>query len=491
LLFTAAVIAVESGIAVLVRPYLSPVNLAMIYLLGLVGVSARSSRVGAVAAALVSVAAFDLLCVPPYWTFAVSDTEYIVTFAAMLAVAWVISMRTEGARRQAREAATREAQAQALYRMSARLANETRVWNTANAAAAVAGDVLPAQVVIFPALDGAISFRRRTSDLLPMPSSEETIARWVFRHGKKAGLGIDPLLKATALYVPLQGAREMVGVMALVPTGAQFDDAGNRILIDLLANQIAIAIERTVSQNVAEASRLSMEREQMRSSLLSAASHDLRTPLASILGAASTLRQQNDKLSKGTREDLLDTISEEAERLGRLVGNLLEMTRFESGGVELRREACPLEEIIGTALHRLDRQLQGREVVTKLPPAMPLIYGDEVLLGQVFVNLLENAVKYAPTGGSIDIGATILGDRVQVEVRDHGPGLGVEDTERLFEKFQRGRAQAASGAGLGLAIAKAVVEAHGGSIEAFNHPEGGAAFRFSLPTRALPVEPAA
>ena len=458
----------------------------MVYLLGVVGVSARANRAIAAATAVASVAAFDFFCVPPYLTFAVEDTEYVITFGAMLIVALVIGAQTGRIRAQAREAAAREARAQALYRLSDRLASETRVFETARAAAELASEALSAQVVIFLPEDDAISFRRRTADQLPVPGSEESIAQWTFRNGRKSGLGVDPLLKATAQYVPLRGARAVVGVMAVVPSGeSPLDHSEREILIDLFANQTALALERTLSHNAAEVSRLQMQTEQMRSSLLSAVSHDLRTPLASITGAASTLRQQGERLPLQTRNELLESISEETERLSRLVANLLDMTRFESGGVELRREACPLEEIVGIALHRLETQLKGREVRVKLPLELPLVYVDEVLLGQVFVNLLENAVKYG--GAPIEIGARAVGPVVEVEVRDHGPGFAPGDERHLFEKFYRGSTGSARGAGLGLAISKAVVEAHGGRIEAFSHAERGAVFRFTLPAPESPV----
>jgi two-component system sensor histidine kinase KdpD len=481
-LLVAAVVCGATAAALFLRPYLAPVNLAMVYLLGVAGVAARSSRWASAAAAVASAAAFDFFCVPPYLTFAVADTEYLITFAAMLVVALVISAQTARILEQAREAAAREARAQTLYRLSDRLASETRVFEAARAAAAMAAEALSSPVVIFLPEDDSISFRRRTSDVLPVPVAEETIANWVYHHGRKAGKGVDDLLRATALYVPLRGARAVVGVMAVLPTGARpIDSAEQKVLIDLFANQTALAIERTLSHNAAEASRVEMQTEQMRSALLSAVSHDLRTPLASITGAASTLRQQGERLPAETRHELLESISEEAERLGRLVSNLLDMTRFESGGVELRRDLYPLEEIAGAALQRLDGQLQGRDVTVQLPDNLALVYVDDVLVGQVFTNLLENAAKYTPPGSPIEIAAREQGQAVQVEVRDHGPGFKSGEEERIFEKFYRSRTGGARGAGLGLAICRAVVEAHGGSIEAWNHPQGGAVFRFRLP----------
>jgi len=251
-------------------------------------------------------------------------------------------------------------------------------------------------------------------------------------------------------------------------------------LLQVIAHQTALAIERTRSQNTAEAARMQMQTEEMRSSLLSAVSHDLRTPLASITGAASTLRSQGEKLPPEIRHELLESISEEAERLGRLVSNLLDMTRLESG-VELRKDLYPLEEIVGAALQRLEPQLKGRQVLTLLPDNLPLVYGDDVLLGQVITNLLENAAKYAPSGTPIEVAAEAEDDAIRLEVRDRGPGFTPGDERRIFEKFYRGKSAGARGAGLGLAICRAIVGAHKGTIEAMNRSGGGGVISIRLP----------
>ncbi len=480
--FSAAILAACTLIALALRSYLAATNLAMVYLLGVVAVAASCSRETAVAASMVSVAAFDFFCVPPYLTFVVADYEYLVTFAGMLVVALVISTQTSRIRANARAALEREARTEALYRLSTNLAGQTRVFEAARAAAALAQEVFHTTVVILLPDDGRISFRKRTADQLPVPGAEELIAQWAFDRGRKAGQGMENFGEALAFYIPLRGARDSFGVMCVLP------DAEKRVflpeqqnLLDIFANQTALAIERTLSQKAAEDTRLRMETEQMRSSLLSAISHDLRTPLASITGAASTLRSQGEKLAPEVRAELLDSISEEAERLSRLVGNLLDMTRFESGTVELRREFCPLEEIVGAALQRLDRQLAGRAVSVSLPDDLPPVFVDDVLFGQVVMNLVENATKYTPSGTPVELAAEFSSGTVIFEVRDRGPGLPLGEEERIFEKFYRGNSAGRSGAGLGLAICRAIAQAHQGSIEAFNRPGGGAVFRVRLP----------
>ena len=484
-LLAVAIVAGATIASVLLRDTLAPTNLAMIYLGGVVAVAMRCSRWISVTSSFLSVAAFDFFCVPPYLTFAVSDYQYVFTFAGMLVVALVISTQTARLKEHAAHAAVREARTEALYRLSSKLAGETRVFEAARAAATLAEDVFGARVVIFLPEDGKLSFRRRTSDLLPVPPSEEPIAQWVFDHGHKAGLRTDAHSDAAALYIPLRGARETFGVLAVLP------DVGNRIfapeqqqLLEVFASQTAVAIERTLSQRAEEETRVNMQTEQMRSSLLSAMSHDLRTPLASITGAASTLRSQNDRLPLETKQELLESISDEADRLSRLVGNLLDMTRFESGGVELRRDLYPLEEIVGTVLQRMEPQLEGRAVTTELAENLPMVFVDDVLLGQVLWNLLENAAKYTPPGTPIEVAAFEQEGAVIIEVLDRGPGIPPGEEELIFEKFYRGNSKNVRGAGLGLPICRAIVQAHRGTIEALARDGGGTSFRISLPSES-------
>ena len=473
----------------LLRDTLAPTNLAMVYLGGVVVVAMRCSRWISVTVSFLSVAAFDFFCVPPYLTFAVSDYQYVFTFVGMLVVALVISTQTARLKDHAAQAAVREARTEALYRLSSKLAGETRVFEAARAAAALAEEVFGARVVMFLPEDGKLSFRRRTSDVLPVPPSEESIAQWVFDHGHKAGLRTDAHAEATALYLPLRGARETFGVLAVLPElGSNME---NRIflpeqqqLLEVFASQTALAIERTLSHRSAEETRVHMQTEQMRSSLLSAMSHDLRTPLASITGAASTLRSQNDRLPLETKQELLESISDEAERLSRLVGNLLDMTRFESGGVELRRDFYPLEEIVGTVLQRMEPQLQGRTVTTDLAENLPMVFVDDVLIGQVLWNLLENAAKYTPPGSPLELAAFDAPEAVIIEVRDRGPGIPPGEEERIFEKFYRGKSDNVRGAGLGLPICRAIVQAHRGTIQALGRQGGGTTFRISLPSES-------
>jgi two-component system sensor histidine kinase KdpD len=473
-------IGVSTVIALALRPSITAPNLVMVYLLGVVAIAMRCSRQVSVVASFLSVAAFDFFCVPPYLTFQVHDYQYLITFVAMLAVALVISTQTAGIKKQAADAAVREARSETLYHLSRRVASQTRVCDVARIAAEYAQEIFQTKVMMFLPEDGRINFAAGSHDCLAVPREAESIAQWVWDHGEKAGCGMKEFSHTTAVYLPLKGSGEMAGVMAVAPVKSGRFAREQVQLFEAIADQTATAIERTRSQRAAETARIQMKTEQMRSSLLSAVSHDLRTPLASITGAASTLRSQSEKLLPETRQELVESIADEAERLSRLVSNLLDMTRLESG-VELRRDLYPLEEIVGAALQRMECQLGPREVTTHLPDNLPLVSGDDVLLGQLLVNLLENATKYTPLGTPIEIAAESNEDSITLEVRDHGPGFAQNEEQRIFEKFHRGPSTGARGAGLGLAICRAIVEAHRGSIEAFNRAGGGAVFRIRLP----------
>jgi two-component system sensor histidine kinase KdpD len=231
-----------------------------------------------------------------------------------------------------------------------------------------------------------------------------------------------------------------------------------------------------------------METEQMRSGLLSAVSHDLRTPLATITGAASSLLEQGSQMDAETRRGLTESIEQEAERLSRLVNNLLEMTRIESGAMKLKRDWYPIEEIVGAALHRLDKVLKDRPVSAAIPRDLPLISVDDVLIEQLLLNALENAAKYTPPASPITIEASAEGGGVRIDVADSGPGFVPGEENLVWEKFYRGRQEGARGAGLGLAICHAIIQAHGGKIEAKNRPEGGALIRIWLPLGGTPPE---
>jgi len=301
-----------------------------------------------------------------------------------------------------------------------------------------------------------------------------------YRPGLEAGLGTDTLSGARAYCVPLGAG---LGVVAF--TGREDVPLEQRAVLQGLTRQAAVAFERLRLAEEARSAALRARTEEMRSALLSTISHDLRTPLAVVTGAATALKDEAS-LDGPTRRSLVETICDEAERLERLVRNLLDMTRVQAGALKVKREWVPLEEIIGSARARLAKQLSGRTVHVELPETLTLVAVDPLLFEQVLLNLLENAVKYTPPGSPIDMMARVTATGIELEVCDRGPGFDPQESERLFEKFYRGARSIGGGAGLGLAVSRGIVEAHGGRISAVNRPGGGASFVVSLPSEGTP-----
>jgi two-component system, OmpR family, sensor histidine kinase KdpD len=470
-------------------------DVVMVHLLGIVLVAMRLGYGPSLLAAVLSVLTVDFFFVPPYYSFAVSDVRHIVTFAVMFIVAIVISGLAKRIRDQADAARHREQRTAILYAMTRELASARATQPLLVAATRHLYDIFDSRVaILLPNAAGEPT--PATEDPWTFTPDEKTkgVVTWVWEHEQPAGLSTDTLPSAPALFLPLRGSQGKVGVLGMRPADTtRFVDPEQRRLLELFASQIAAAVERVELAADAQKKQLEIEAERLRSSLLSSVSHDLRTPLAVVTGAASTLREDLGSLSPEARRDLLDTIHEETLRLTRLVRNLLDMTRLASGALRVTKEWQPLEEIVGAALGRVEDRLGAREVTVDLPEDLPLVPIDAVLLEQVLINLLENAAKYTPEGSPIELSARASGPEgsrvVTVEIADRGPGIPGGDLERVFEKFFRlTREGRSGGAGLGLAICRGVVEAHGGKIWAQNRDGGGASFCFTLPLEGEPPE---
>lgn len=481
-----------TGIAwLLMRLHLSPSTLIMVYLLGVVLTSSRFGRGPAILGSILSVAAFDFFFVPPYHTFRVRDTEYLITLAVMLVVALVISTLVLRIRRQAEFARLRERRTNVLYRMTATLSRAASIKEAVNAAEQYVAEVLDGEVwVLLPDENGHLAPGPGVTSLFPLGPKEVGVAQWVFDHGTPAGHGTSTLPGAQALYIPLTGSRGSVGVVGLFLAGTDRSlDPDHFHLLETLAGQIALAIERAHLEEEAQAARLRAEAERMRNALLSSVLHDLRTPLTSITGAASSLLEEEGRFDPETRRELLLSISDEADRMNRLVQNLLSMTRLESGALRPNKQWHPIEEVVGAALTRLEKQLTGRPIEMRLPEDLSLVPLDDVLIEQVLFNLLDNALKHTPAGSPIGISASLVDGGIEVSIADRGPGLPAGDEERVFEKFHRsGGRPGQGGVGLGLTICRGIVESHGGTIRAENRPGGGAVFSFILPIEGQPSE---
>jgi two-component system sensor histidine kinase KdpD len=476
----AAVVAAATGVAWAISPISELANVVMLYLLAIVVVAMRAGRGPSLLAAVLSVAAFDVFFVPPYFTFAVTDLRYVFTFLVMLAVGFVISDLAARVRAQAEAAGHREQQTAALYALSRELSGTRGLENLLEVALRHLAEVFRGQVVVLlPGADGRLQGAQGSH--FEVDGNDLGVGRWVFEHRQSAGLGTTTLPGASALYLPLVGSLGAVGVVGIRPVNPRaMDEPETLHRLEAFAGQIALALERSRLAQEARQAEIRIETERLRNSLLSSVSHDLRTPLATITGASSAILESSERLSP-TQRELVQSVRDEAERLNRLVHNLLEMTRLESGALQLRRELHPPEEIIGAALGRLGTRLAGRRVTTRVPPELPLVPMDDVLIEQVLVNLLDNAAKHTPAGSPIEVVATATAESVTIEVADRGPGLRQGEEETVFEKFYRGGETTARGAGLGLAICLGIVRAHGGRIWAHNLPGGGVAFLFTLP----------
>ncbi len=487
--FAAVVVTLCTLLAALPAERLALANIIMVYLLGVLVVALRAGRGPAVWSSVLSVAAFDFFFVPPRYTFAVGDTQYVLTFAVMLAVALVISNLAARVRDQAEAARAQERRTAALYAVSRACASAGETYEVVRVAGRHLAEVFESQVAIFlPHRDGKLKAAFSGDAPFALEPKELSVAQWCLDHAERAGLGTATLPGSAALFVPLVVARGAVGVIGISPGGGPLDSERLHLL-EAFASQIAQAVERTNLAAEAQAALLLAETERTRSALLASVSHDLRTPLAAIAGASSTLLRSSGSLSAETRRELAQSINDQAERLNRFIGNLLDMTRLEAGAVNIRKEWQPVEEVVGAALGQIEGRLSGRELRTRVPDSLPLVPLDTTLIGQALVNLLENALKYTPPASPIEVSARVEGDSMIIEVSDRGPGLEAGEEQRVFEKFYRRASENGQpGAGLGLAIAKAVAAAHGGKAAAANRAGGGAVFSLTLPLGGPPPE---
>jgi two-component system sensor histidine kinase KdpD len=488
---SAAIVALTTVVSWLVFGQRQLADVVMVFLLGIIVVAMRFGFGPSIFAAVLSVFLVDFFFVPPFYSFTVADFQHVVTFGVMFLVAVVISSLTKRIRDQADSARGREQRTASLYGMSRDLAGARAVASLAEVATRHVHDLFEANVaILLESGEGGLDSIAAGDFTFTPDDKERGVAEWVWRHDKAAGLGTDTLPSAGALYLPLRGTRDRIGVLGIMPIHeTRFIDPERRQLLDIFAGQIASAIDRAQLAEQAQRAHVQMEAERLRSSLLSSVSHDLRTPLTVITGAASALLDDETSLAAAARRDLLETIHEEGLRLNRLVRNLLDMTKIASGAIKVAKDWQPLEEVIGAALNRLDASLGERRVEVSLPRDLPLVPIDAVLIEQVLINILENATKYTPKDSTIAISAQSESGKVVVTIADRGPGIPIEEADKIFEKFYRlPREAGGGGAGLGLAICRGVVEAHGGRIWAENREGGGAAFHFSLPIEGTPPQ---
>jgi two-component system, OmpR family, sensor histidine kinase KdpD len=462
-------------VALPLRPYLDLVNIVMLFLLTVFLVSWRLEQGPAVLAAFLSVALFDFFFVPPHLTFAVTDIQYLLTFAVMLVVALLTGQMTAGLRKQARMARFEEKRTRALYEMARALSGALRLSEVVAILRDFLRDVVQADaVLLIPDAHGEL----RPQDGMRV-RYELHLAVAVYEGNaddRRASKTMDGVC-----YYPLRGSTRIRGVLAVAPLNDEVLLQEDHPLLEAVASLIAIAVERLHYVDVAQQAEVQMASERLRSSVLSALSHDLRTPLTILVGLADTLNLSRPPLA-GKQKDMAEAVRDQSMRISGLVENLLDMARLHAGQVKLRREWQPLEEVVGASLKLLERALEAHPVRVELAPDLPLLEFDAVLIERVLCNLLENAAKYSPAGSPVEIRAHRNGAMVEVSVGDYGSGIPQGRQDRIFDMFVRGAPESPMpGVGLGLAICRAIVEAHGGTISAANRAPSGACFTFTLP----------
>ena len=465
-------------------------NIVMIFLLGVVLIATRFGRGPAALAALLNVLAFDFFFVPPRFSFSVTDVQYLVTFAVMLGVGLLVGQLTAGLRFQARIAGSRESRAQSLFELSRDLSAALVPEQIAELGEAAVRRNFGGQAHVVMADE---------HDKLPAlanlpPSIDASVADWVYRNGQPAGLATSTLSGNDWHYLPLAAPMRIRGVLACRPEHARWLlIPGQQQLLETLARQVAIALERVHYVDIARQAIVQMESERLRNTLLAAMSHDIRTPLTALLGQAETLQAGGLALPAERRDQLLAGLVLTARQMQGLVVNLLDMARLQSGAINLRSDWQSVEEVVGASIAAAGPALLGTTVQTAIPPDLPLVEFDAGLMERVLVNLLENAAKYG--AAPVVVSAVAHAQTLEISVRDHGPGLPQGAGQDLFGMFTRGEAESVTpGVGLGLAICREVVAAHGGSISAANAPVGldgtgaGAVFTVLLPRAPAPPE---
>ncbi len=484
-------VALATLVATPLLDHLALVNIDMLFLVVVVVVAYLFGRGPATAAALLGVAAFDFFFVPPRFSFAVADAQYLLTFAVMLATGLVIAQLTSRLRSQADDAIQRESRSHELYELARALSAALADEQIREAATLFFARCYQADIVLLQREAGGDLSKPAAHPAAAARLVDTNVARAVFVQDADSVRSPPVIESGGIFYLPLRAPMRMRGVLVVLPAARRRLAApATQRQMATAAALIAIALERVHFVSVARDSTVLVESERLRNTLLAALSHDLRTPLTAILGSAESLRLDAPALS-AEHMSMIDAIRSQAQRTSDLVDNILDMARLESGEVRLRKEWQSLEEIIGSALAARASMLSAHVVEVALPPDLPLVECDALLLERVFVNLLENAAKYTLAGSRIHIRARATDESVEVEVADNGPGIERGREDEIFGKFVRGAsAPDIPGLGLGLAICRAIVAAHGGVMRAGPVPEGGAVFTLTLPRGAMPALPA-
>ncbi len=476
------------------RRLVEPFNLSVIYLVAIVTVALQFGRGPALVTTLLSALAFNYYLLDPFYTFKLTDQRHLVPFFVLLIAGLLIATQTSRLRLQAAYARRREQNTSALYSFTRELTANRGKETLIDIAARHIGEVFDSDLCVWlPDEKGNLAKVMDDSDESDGEKDalrEESAARWAYLHRQQAGRGTETLPSATGFYIPLIASGGVMGVIGLFRGKDDSPYTSDQVdMLETFANIAASAIERAAAAELMEKTMVETESEKLRNILLSSVSHDLRTPLAGITGAASTLLLEGQKITEEYRDELLRLVHEEAARLARMVTNLLDVTSLQTGSVRLNRELYFIEELIGSALMRVEPRLGKRKVTTRIEHGLPLVRMDGLLIEQVLINLLENVADHTEDGTEVTISATLVKPDLHVIISDNGPGLPPGDEEHIFDRFysasKDGTPAPARDGGLGLAICRGIISAHGGKIWAQNNPEGGSIFTFTLPVRAL------
>jgi len=466
------------------RDLLKPHNILQIYLLGVFFVALRFGLWSSVVNSITCAAAFAYFYAPPIFSIAIAEHDNMLGLAVMQVIGFITARLAASVRLQAQATALRERRISALYRLSKALSEGRSEQDIA----AIGSRLIDAEFGghnLLLLVDGNRELVSATSpqQVGSQPELDPDIARWVLQGGKAAGLSTTHFSNAKAIYLPLASTQDVIGVAVLEMANAE-ELAGNdyRQFLETFINQIAHALEKVYWLEQNKEATLKIQSETLRNSLLSSISHDLRTPLATIVGAATTLEGDDERISQDKRKALVRTISHEAQRMSDLTIKILEMARLEAGSVKLNRQWHEAEEILGSALRRLDKTLKHRHIDIRIADGNTLIFADAALMQTLIVNLLDNAHKYTPADQVISIEVSTVDRGATLRVIDNGPGIPSAYKKQVFDKFFQIQPEGAqSGVGLGLSICKAITEAHGGEIRVQNRRQGGAEFSVYLP----------
>jgi two-component system, OmpR family, sensor histidine kinase KdpD len=487
-----AVIAVTI-IGKILTPFFNLTNIVLLYLLPVLISAVRSGKGPSFFAALLGVLAYDFLFVPPVLSLTVNDARDLFVFAIYLIVALVTGAMATKLRDELEKTRQREKRMLALYALSQEIAAETDLEQVLKTFVKTVSEAINGQVsILFP--DPEDDVLREVDSHPPgkalRDDKEEAVVRWVLKHGQSAGKGTEILREASQLIFPVKADEETLAVLAItLNSGEAAISSEQRRLIEAFTNLAAVAIIRVRLAEKAEQAKWLAESEKLHRALLNSISHDLRTPLASITGASTSLLAEGDVYTPEAKEIFLNTIKEEAQRMNRYVANLLDMVRLESGILKPKKEWCDIQDIMGVVVRETKDALQGRPLRIDIPPALPLVEADFTLIEQVMINLLENGAKYSPPGSEISVSARYHDNTLLFTVADSAPAIPKTEQNRVFDKFYRLHStKHISGTGLGLSICKGIVEAHGGRIWVDSSHEYGNRFTFSLPVSEQPLE---